>query len=140
MIVSFETAVKLKEAGFPQPEPKRGQIWWYPDDYNGDVYGVIITRNTQCPECVHFDGEFGSDTLSRQEFKDLAFAPTATDILVDLGYNFSLSVLSDGNWFCDNQADESDAWQHENPAEACALAWLGKNKKTKKAANNENRN
>lgn len=27
-IVSFETAKKLKEAGFPQPSPEFGQMWY----------------------------------------------------------------------------------------------------------------
>lgn len=28
MAVTFETAKRLAEAGFPQPAPERGQTWW----------------------------------------------------------------------------------------------------------------
>jgi hypothetical protein len=123
MTVLFETAVKLRDAGFRQPEPSQGQIWW-----RGKDWFVLISYNCEGSIGFYNDGISGSiEALGENPFA--AFAPTAIDILQELGYNFSLSCLSDGTWFCDNQEDKTDAWQHENPAEACALAWLEVNKK-----------
>ena len=119
MIVTFETAVKLKAAGFQQPEPQRGQAWYF------ETWRQYQDGRDQ--ELV-WDAHWLRNNMHETR-GGVVFAPTATDILRELGYDFSLSPLSDGRWFCDDQEDKSDAWFHESPAEACALAWLETNTK-----------
>lgn len=42
-IVSFETAKRLRSAGFPQPKPEAGQFWF--DPY-GDLYIALFTQDS----------------------------------------------------------------------------------------------
>jgi len=45
MTASFDTSVALKNAGFPQPEPKAGQFWWF--EWMGEPL---------CPYVINFVG------------------------------------------------------------------------------------
>jgi len=99
-MVSFETAKRLHTAGFPQPEARYYQAWY---DENG-VLSIIITEEDY------------------QYFNGVIFAPTATDILMLLSSTrFYFDKIWRVHWFRYNTVDE---FKHEDPAEACALAWL----------------
>lgn len=92
-ICTFETAVKLKEAGFPQPDPEVGQVW-----YN-DLYPLMIIEWVDCSfrlEALEHGPEYSHEILdwfaddpknSSPNFSGEAsvfspiYAPTATDIL-----------------------------------------------------------
>ena len=128
MIVTNNTAEKLKSAGFQQPEPERGQFWWYKDDYMGDEYEVLVLNVGLAG--VHFDSNYGSDTLSAEEFSGLTYMPTATDILREVGpayIFFHMVYEGKSRFYCNRVGVDADSWSHENPAKACALAWLEKN-------------
>jgi hypothetical protein len=107
-IVTFETARRMKSAGFPQP------------DYVEDGYFYILSQDTP----VNFVHVSGINT------QDAAFAPTATDILLELpdyALVFDDSQRPPGFTCYDTLRQNPSEYPktHENPAEAAALAWLG---------------
>jgi len=107
-VVSFQTAKRLKEAGFPQPETYDTFDWYY------SKTGFLAN---------HFD--------SACVIESDIFAPSATDILKELGRGWHLCYKKESrSWECWYQTvgGASDKY-HENPAEACAAAWLAKNEK-----------
>jgi len=108
-IVTFETSIRLKDAGFPQPSPKAGQFWY---GKNREVGYIFYHERLALlsGEIVYFDAP-----------EKCVFAPTSTDILRELGPLFDLSCDC-GEFWC---RDEKD-W---NPAEAVAEAWLKLNEK-----------
>lgn len=82
-IVTFETAKKLKEAGFPQPEPERGQVW-YNEDKDLGVLGNCISATfdfTWCSVGDNYDGHDDHYENADSILKEYVFAPAATDIL-----------------------------------------------------------
>lgn len=119
------TARRLRDAGFPQPEFATGQIW-----YNQFGSATFIGRK-DCDN--HGNTTFFCTSLltgrteeMRPIKEDAIFDPTATDILKDLGLGYGLYVSESGNAFVCR--DLSTIWTDENPAEACAKAWLDRNK------------
>jgi hypothetical protein len=123
-IVSFETAKKLKEAGFPQPEPAVGQVW-----YNEIGFPSLLTRNMGEGEWRFVLLASGEVRFDLVDFGRTFFAPTATDILPLLGESYGLNCEGDG-WqvfWMSSWGYEDTIAEHANPAEACAAAWL-KNK------------
>lgn len=108
MTTTFETSKRLKDAGFPQPEPQyrhTRQVWY-------DTQGI--------------DWFFGGSA----EY----FAPTATDILSELPGSFRLGASvfeKDGErhvefvaWnVVENDVEMISAY-HPNAAEALARVWL----------------
>lgn len=113
-IVTFETAKRLKDAGFPQPEPERGQAWYF-DSNEEDLPGVVVDVAERRFMLVFG----GTDPVEvRKSDRDhWLFAPTATDIMRQLpglplvydGPNFGIS----GDWF-----------SNLNPAELMAERYL----------------
>jgi hypothetical protein len=122
--VTFETAVRLKEAGFPQPTPEAGQ-WWY--NPNGILFVVYLVH-----ELVELHELGRRNTSIGHYWEDWTFAPTATDILRELSSDCVLGTKKLGGWICGSwRLISSDymkffvAGMHdENPAEAAASAWL----------------
>ena len=120
-IVSFETAKRLKEAGFPQ-HISNNDCWYAA---NGDCFlqwhGGDIWIGGEMPITREVDAPF--------------FAPTATDILVRLPDLTALYKWRHENvWCVDYQTQDpplltGTPHRHKNPAEACAEAWLKLNKK-----------
>jgi len=100
-----KTAWKLKEKGFPQPKPDRGQIWY-------DTDGV----------------PFESNEFSKLDLRYFAFAPNPTDIMAELTPDYFLMrdfpVKGIIYWQCKAKNYQSE--KHKNPAEACALAFMDK--------------
>ena len=126
-IVSFETAKKLKAAGFPEPEFACWQVW-----YNALGIGTFLGRKVLIGEKMHFSCySLGSGRVMDMivgHGDGTTFAPTATDILRELGHSsmfwderkcgFSISTVDNINligWTVINNT---------NPAEAAALTWL----------------
>lgn len=118
--VTEKTAQRLKDAGFPQPPAIRGQSWYAKTDDSFIVYAVndgrFSTINEDGVRIVCADGD-----------TDLIFAPTATDILRELGRDWQLEYFDAKEcwevafFFRDSSSGRYTA---ENPAEAAALAWL----------------
>lgn len=99
--VTYETAVLLKEVGFPQPEPEFGQVW-----FSADRSPFVV-------------GGFDTPRF----YDDLVFAPTATDImraLPGLSMRFHSHLKEWQTRYKKNETRRA----HKEPAEACALAWL----------------
>ena len=127
-IVSFETARRLKEAGFKQPEPEFGQVWLssakgYPN--------IIIGATKQQVNYAALDVYVVYNDLRRDFEMSFVFAPTATDILREIpGHNLAFST--ENGWHCffmDFNGIIYSDFQSDNPAEAAALAWLAINEK-----------
>ncbi len=119
-IVTFETAQRLKEAGFPQPEPQSGQFWYNPE-FGLFVVGPLFGENGWY-RIVFYLNEGRAFNKEMHFLPECVFAPTTTDILREMpdgcfiektneGYNFAFS-----RWY--NMAKNTD------PAEAAAEAWL----------------
>jgi len=70
-MINYELAKQLKEAGFPQPEPKFGQVW-YADYDNGHMLGRKLLVGTN-----HFLD------VERLE-QPMVFCPTFEDIWAQL--------------------------------------------------------
>lgn len=111
---TFETAARLKEAGFPQPTPEAGQFWYNPD-FGPFLVGKLWMVDGRLRNIFYPDtGKVVNKEI--RLFPDCVFAPTATDILRELGPLFDLSYDCAEFW-CGDKKD----W---NPAEAAAEAWL----------------
>ena len=114
-IVTFETALKLKEAGFPQPRFTPG-IWqfWY-------GHGGLLGVSMQVDRIHEAEG-----SILHVPNPSLIFAPTAADVLQELGDGYFLML--DGCFEIDQMSEQygtSPAFsRHENPAEPAALAYL----------------
>lgn len=115
-VCSPETAQEMKAAGFPQPSYQTGQVW-YKDGQAwqrmADAYWTELNNGF---------------THSNPHFRPDCYAATATDILKQLGYNWDLFWDEDIDTFICNYDYVAD-YSNPNAAEACAPAWLSKNKK-----------
>jgi len=121
--VTYETALRLRAAGFPQPEPKAGQMWYDPYDVEHIVTSVDEWHVNLAPlsEVVNYTEEF--------DYPDFPgvwhFAPGPAEILLKLGPDFQIGVQWKRFW-CGRIAGESGeyATHSESMAEACAQKWL----------------
>lgn len=113
-----ETAKRLKKAGFPQPKPDEGQVWY---NSAGTVYVVTYSYGKTCDYVVR-----GSNNvwIERGLNDGEVFAPTATDILAHLP-GWSLEYTENG-WVCFESilGGHRDFTPNSNPAEAAAEAWF----------------
>lgn len=140
-VATFETAQRLKNAGFPQPEIKVGQFWYAEPVYKGGSLEhiplcIVVERySARKPllrrlTCEHMTGEVAESAQ--------CFAPTAIDILHELGERFQL--IYQDNRFAENYLewviidaeteDDGVDYPHTNPSEAAALAYLSLHEKT----------
>jgi len=110
-VVSFETAKRLKKAGFPWVQKIPFEHFCY------SISGFLFRYK-------------GS-----QKDKKIYLAPSATDILKQLpshSLRFNGDVFSCVEWDLHSGGYfeyELHSFKYENPAEACAAAWLAKNEK-----------
>lgn len=142
--VIFETAKSLKEAGFPIPKVKVAQMWYNEQDApsfivknNGDEYGA---GEHHYQGCSLMTGRVGNDFPESIVRERCYFAPTATDVLKELGGEFVICFLN-GTWqvkkvIAEKNTSNPGPWPksvgstfwtesaHDNPAEAAAMAWL----------------
>lgn len=110
-IVSFETAKRLKAAGFPQPDLGAGQVW------REERYMHIVVGEDEYGVSVCFQSANGAWIEVNETLEGLVFAPTATDILLempDTPFRYSKKY----------KAFVCGAHEHDKPAEAAASAWL----------------
>lgn len=106
--ITFETSLKLLENNFPQPDFRFGQVWY--ETGRKDV-AIVGTANFELFK-QHRQGQ-------------LVFAARPDDILKELGKDYNLSFF-EGLFYCIYDTLMGEAYSHENPAEACALAYLNK--------------
>ncbi len=120
-IVRFETAKRLKEAGFPQPEPERGQVWY--TEYRKTY--IILSGDKTIHG--HIESWGVMEVINILRIYGRAFAPTATDILLQMPDGYGLFKFSGNLFVCtDSQVLKVDNPYviSDNPAEAAAAAWL----------------
>ncbi len=126
--VTLETAKALRDAGFPQPEPAPGQVWY---NHFGEFWITGSDPNNILPLFSISAGvTWGLSAKTIQT--TLIFAPTAPDILRELGEDYNLTIC--GPFFRWEQMKAYEYfvfgyWQDENPAEGGAKAFLAKTKK-----------
>jgi len=88
---SKQLSFELKAAGFPQPDPAFGQMWWHPDGClhvvmkKGEIH--IITRYVE-------DGRTGAGFFNDEALSEMAFAPNAVDILAEMPFGSSLHTFT----------------------------------------------
>lgn len=117
--VSFETASRLKAAGFPQPEPEAGQVW------REERYAHIVIGEMEDGFSVCFESRTGPWIEVVETLEGLVFAPTATDILAQLPSAANISKPFNAElWLCVYGENEDNWTESNNPAEAAALAWF----------------
>jgi len=113
-VVSFETAKRLKKAGFPQPEIMEFGLAFWVKNYTDHILALT-----------------DYDNIGIKMRENYSFAPSATDILKELGGQADLRFSRNG-WtvsIFQNQYHSDSFNSVDNPAEACAAAWLAKNEK-----------
>lgn len=113
--VTFETSLRLKEAGFPQPTPEAGQFWWfvrYPDGTARKEVICVVIKGAMKP----MDGD---NLEGKQEF---VFAPTSADILRELPVGFC--IVNFGKFGFGAEFEKHEYIRDQNPAEAAAQAFL----------------
>ena len=104
--VSYEIALRLKAAGFPEPHKLMSSdvaVWAY-----GMTYTAKLTR-------LPFDKEY-----------DYIFAPTISDILPLCGGEVLADAFGNG-FYCDSVRINGKVFQNNNIHDAAAIAWLAQN-------------
>lgn len=112
---TFETAQRLADAGFPQPEPQGGQFWYETETKN--IFTPLVMRRKK-----QHSGFVGLAFCEwRSDADGLIFAPGIADLLQALGPGWALQKGEGGSW-------RAYSWEHEfidtEPAQALAGAWL----------------
>lgn len=134
--VDSQTALELKEAGFVQPEPKAGQMWYIPlfGAVQGKEMPVIVNYVNAQEEKVYFSavGVFVENrdhigmSLGVKAFSHHAiFAPTNSQIIAEMPPGTGLGRAADGNWVCRFDITEmQEDFRHDPcPHKAAAKAW-----------------
>ena len=116
--VTSGTARKLEDAGFPQPEMEWGQYW-----YSVNGHEILIT-GTSGRVAYGVDGSNHPYTALSPDA--LTFAPTATDILEELGQDCYLFYFAP-EWVCQPGIKQiGDFFSDGSSAEAAAKAYFAK--------------
>ena len=133
--VDFETAKELREAGFPQPEPKDGQFYFN----SRGIKSIIISGwvSGKFDSICLLDGEVQSDiSVGDIMSGSIFFAPTALEIieqmpgeaqyLIGKTSGTTLSILPTGEWVCrwPITAFQNDFRQDTCPHRAAAKAFI----------------
>jgi hypothetical protein len=120
-MISYETAKRLKEKGFPQPEPKRGQCWFYEG---------VVQNNEGEPDKLMFLPHWLPNDRHITTMPGV-YAPTATDILPHIfSYVLANDFENDAKGhaqlrFACYDPDTNRKWHyHADPDECVALAYL----------------
>jgi len=111
---TYETSVRLKEAGFPQPEPEAGQFW-YNTMFKQDI-GVVVG------DALYFVNGTGFTIPSEHSKNYMVFAPTSADILRELPVGFC--IVNFGKFGFGAEFEKHEYIRDQNPAEAAAQAFI----------------
>ena len=113
MNLSYETALELKNAGFPQRyEDRLGREYYMEDSSDRDH--ILIT---------HSNARISLDNALDDE--QLTFVPTLSELVEACGDGFECLMRQDGVWIA-NHANHAHG---STPEEAVARLWLALNKK-----------
>lgn len=122
--VTYETAVKLREAGFPQPKITAhlmGRQFWYTPQKRL----VATTHGYLASTWIIFLESPMDEPQMTSGAHDLVFAATATDILRELPY--MAIAFNDGVFYTSDEYVEGDGVrceEGENAAEVAAITYL----------------
>lgn len=123
-VVTPETARKLKEAGFKKSRAEKGETWYA---FENRPY-FIFEQTDQFVMGIYLDGDFQTAALpAKFVVEKYVFAPTATDILRELGGGIYLTAGTECFEVYDDWRDlENGRCQYMslNPAHAVAMVWL----------------
>lgn len=119
------TSARLKAAGFPQPDPAPGQVWYV----HGDT--VILSAHPTTPSWLRMfylsarESALKAFDIRKEVFSEHTFAPGVADLLRALPATYVFSR----NWITSKYEVELNGrvFNNENPAEALAAAWLSEN-------------
>lgn len=113
--------MRLKGAGFPQPNEATGQHW-----YKYETLFYITNSDGRGSVCAPVDEDFTSPRVFDK--RDAIFAPTTTDIMREIEAVTLYFDVRLGKFRCSGgDTLNGIGWvdfAHENPAEAAALAWF----------------
>ena len=121
-MVTRQTAIRLKNAGFPQPAPAMGQIWY-------DAFGVARFVRGRGVAFTLFNCNTGVVNLLLEGstfWEEAVFAPTVADILPLLPTTYRIGA-GGGDFVVWEMVDEDTDYAsvfNNNADEAAALAWL----------------
>lgn len=122
--VTLSTAMRLKGAGFPQPNEATGQHW-----YKYETLFYITNSDGRGSVCAPIDEDFTSPRIFDK--RDAIFAPTAIDIMLELGVEYVLWYDNGPKmtqWLCaktgNTLREAGKPFLHKIAGEAAALAWL----------------
>lgn len=122
-ICSFLTAKKLKESGYPEPEFASLQVW-YNEYCIGTFLGMKITEMGRTKFSCYSIGSGKVAVMAPAHGQGAIFAPTAADIMSEMK-GIYLSPMQGGCWGVFKVGTNIMIGFHpENPAEACAEAYL----------------
>jgi hypothetical protein len=121
--VTFETALALRAAGFPQPVPAFGQIW-YDTHYPQDRYGVLtdVQIGGRVFTFNPISGGFSRLGPRDIESRRLIYAPCATEIQHVKAMEFVHVFQALGRF----RSAQIGMNSNENPAELMAKIYLQK--------------
>ena len=108
---NYQTSLRLKNAGFPQPQPEAGQMWWIVHfvGFNAEYWKLVLL-------------EYGKGVS-----ENAILAPDAEYIAALLPEGCRLEIW-EGRHSCKCETLETViVTQADNFAEAAALAWLALN-------------
>lgn len=118
-MISHSTAKQMAELGFPQPEPKFGQMWY--DDKGRICAFMRLAGNVGNWKLAGTNGN-----TFQESPKWYIYAPTVADIMRELGSNMSFWAGDFGFFVSDINDDE---FYDEIAEEAAAKAWIEKQRK-----------
>lgn len=132
-IVSFETAKRLKEAGFPQPDSGFPLVWYATSDFLGadeklhETFGTVISMlgymamRYVVPLAFNESVEIGNG-----KYKEFFYAPSTADILKQLPDGIALYRVNSDMFYCGKTAPLPGFMPCLcSAAESAAHYWLG---------------
>lgn len=126
-IISFETAVKLKQAGFPQPLPEVGQVWYSLVRGDTVINMLVLKRQLDHSSPEYFKDSFGNRHYIEVFDKFGIYAPTVGDLLKEMP-DCRLSYYKDlfRAVYLNMEATDNvhQVESNEHSVEACAKLYL----------------
>lgn len=119
-MISHNTAKQMAEMGFPQPEPKFGQMWY--DDKGRICAFMRLAGNVGNWKLAGTNGN-----TFQESPKWYIYAPTVADIMRELSHEYSFRFyfkMSEVRYIVTGRIIQR--YLDEIPEEAAAKAWIEK--------------
>lgn len=132
---TYETALRLKDAGFTQPENWEGHVFHAPllsTDYSSAVICVLDkVGKVGFNDALFVQGK--TVIYESKEEARMVFSPTVTDMLMELGDDYELSYFKK-SWYLTvrprgwKQMFFSIPFVADTAAEVCEKGWIARSK------------